>query len=513
MSRYLALILLLLLADPSEAAPVVTIDSGNVEGAADNGVNVFKGIPYAAPPMGDLRWRPPHPAAKWQGTLDATDYGPACPQPPRPDRARDFGPQSEDCLTLNVWAPSKAKEVPVMVWIHGGAFRVGKGGTDFYDGTRFAEQGIVLVSFNYRLGYLGFFAHPALIAEGGDEPLGNYGLMDQIAALEWVQRNIAAFGGDPDRVTVFGESAGGASVLFLMTVAETAPLFQQAIVQSGGGTQRARYLSRDLSGVPGLATTGVRLAERLGVDDADDPVAALRRIPPERIVASGFDDAGIGYGPVIDGKLITSTIFEAFAAGKASKIPLLIGANSYEASVLRAFGTSASDLLDRLGPMKDEAMEVYADEAGGDEDYIAELAFGDVSFVAPARAIAGVHARSAASWLYHLDFVRERGRDTVKGANHGADVLLVFDNLDAFPMSRLLFTDRDRQVARTMHRYWVNFAKTGDPNGRGVPSWPAYDAESDRLLLIGNDGIGSRQDYRAAQMAFAMRLLNDNRSR
>lgn len=511
MIRYPALILLLLAAS-SWAAPVVTVGSGRLEGASDGDIDVFKGIPYAAPPTGDLRWRPPQPVEAWRGTREATDYGPACPQPPRPDRARDFGPQSEDCLTLNVWAPSNAGNAPVMVWIHGGAFRIGKGGTDFYDGTKFAEQGIVFVSLNYRLGYLGFFAHPALTAaNAGNEPLGNYGLMDQIAALGWVRRNIAAFGGDPGKVTLFGESAGGASVLFLMTIAEVAPLFHQAIVQSGGGTQRARYLSRDLPGVQSLASTGVMVAERLGVDDAEDPVAALRELPAEKIVASGFDDAGIGYGPVIDGRLITSTIFESFASGKAAKIPLVIGANSYEASVLRAFGTSASDLLDRLGPLGDEALRVYAGESGGDEDYAAELIFGDVSFVASARAIAGIQAKAAPTWLYHLDFVRELARDSVKGANHGADVILVFDNLDAFPMSRLLFTDGDRQVARTMHQYWVNFAKTGDPNGKEVPRWPPYDTASDALLYIGNDRIGSRSHYRDDQMSFATRILQ-NRS-
>ncbi|MCB1693249.1 MAG: carboxylesterase family protein, partial [Pseudomonadales bacterium] len=244
---YLALALMAILAARAYGAtPVVTIDTGKVAGESGSGINVYKGIPYAAPPTGNLRWAPPAPAGRRGETLDATEFGPACPQPARPDRGRDFGPQSEDCLTLNVWAPENAANAPVMVWIHGGAFRIGNGGAPFYDGRHFADKGIVFVSINYRLGYLGFFAHPALTAQAGDAPLANYGLMDQVAALKWVQHNIAAFGGDPAQVTIFGESAGASSVLFLMASPEARGLFARAISESGGGFQRPRYVSHDL---------------------------------------------------------------------------------------------------------------------------------------------------------------------------------------------------------------------------------------------------------------------------
>lgn len=496
------------------AAPTVSTRYGKVIGEAHDGVHIFKGIPYAAPPVGERRWAPPAPPASWKEPLEAARFGDACPQPKRPDRARDFGPQSEDCLTLNIWAPASAHNAPVMLWIHGGAFRVGKGGTPFYDGARFARQGIVLVSINYRLGYFGFFAHPALTAQDGDDALGNYGIMDQIAALEWVRDNIAAFGGSADRVTIFGESAGGSSVLHLLTIEKARGLFQQAIVQSGGGIQRPRYLSRDLPGTPSLEHIGTDVAAQLGLADSKTPIAALRNIPADEFVrkANAFAVGSIGFGPVIDGKLITRPLFAAFRNGDVAKVPLMIGANSNEASVLNAFGVDAGAMFDRLGPYADAAREVYRPEAGDDVDYMADLVFGDVSFVAPARAIAGIQSRIADTWLYHLDFVRERARGKVKGANHGADVILVFNSLDAVPMSRLVFTGRDREVARQMNRYWANFGLTGNPNGDGLPEWPRYDPELDDLLLIDNDGIGVRQHYRKAQLDFAMQVLSQDGS-
>ncbi|XOV88218.1 MAG: carboxylesterase/lipase family protein [Pseudomonadota bacterium] len=510
--RYLKpmmLVLACLLANVTFAAPEVRVAEGVVKGAAEGAINVFKGIPYAAPPTGSLRWAPPAPAPRRAQPLDATSFGPACPQPGRPDRARGFGEQDEDCLSLNIWAHADASGAPVMVWIHGGAFRIGKGGTDFYSGEHFANNGVVLVSINYRLGHLGFFAHPQLSEQQGDEPLGNYGLMDQIAALRWIQANISAFGGDPGRVTIFGESAGGASVLNLLMINETRGLYQQAIVQSGGGTGRARYLAQDAPGAPSLESVGLLVAKQLGVDQAADPIAALRALPADRIVtdANAFEVGSIGFGPVIDGKLITQPTTTAFLTGAVNAVPMIIGANSYEASVLAAFQTPATAFLDQLGPLRQRAREVYAEQAGNDETLMAEFLFGDASFVAPARFVARTQSPRKPVFLYHLDFVRERARGEVKGANHGADVILVFNTLDAMPMSRVMFTAADRRVADTIHRYWVSFAKTGSPNGASLPSWPAYSQQNDTTLYIGNDVIEARSALRNEQLDFAMQVI------
>lgn len=509
MRRLLPFLAFAFLSTAAVAGPVVSTEFGMVEGDTSSGVHIYKGIPYAAPPTGERRWAPPAPPAAWQDTFAADDFGNACPQPERPDRARSFGTQGEDCLTLNIWAPKDARNAPVMVWIHGGAFRVGRGGTGFYSGEHFAAQGIVLVSINYRLGHLGFFAHPELTKAAGDSPVANYGIMDQVAALKWVRDNIKAFGGDPKRVTIFGESAGGSSVLYLMAVDSARPLFTQAIVQSGGGTQRARYVSKDLPGAPSQESIGLGVAKQLGVADQKDPIAALRAMTAKQIIegANSFDIGSIGFGPVIDGKLITQPVGAAFAAGETAQVPLMIGANSYEASVLAAFQMNATTLLDRLGPAAKKARSIYANEAGDDAGYIAELAFGDVSFVAPARAVSRAHSRSNRTWQYHLDFVRERARDKVKGANHGADVVLVFNTLDGFPGSRFLFTADDRKVAKAMHQYWVNFAKTGDPNGAGLPTWPTYSLDSDPVLYIGNEVIEARSGYRKDKLDFAMQII------
>ncbi|MGH6965717.1 MAG: carboxylesterase/lipase family protein, partial [Phenylobacterium sp.] len=325
-----AAVLALAGAATAQDRPVVFTASGPVRGVIENGAGVFKGIPFAASTAGARRWTPPVAPTPWTEPRDASDYGPICPQPARPDGQLAAGggrPQSEDCLSLNIWSPKGAKAVPVMVWIHGGAHRVGSGAGAVYDGGAFARDGVVLVTLNYRLGGLGYFAHPALTkAAGPNEPLGNYGAMDQMAALAWVKKNIAAFGGDPRNVTVFGESAGGASILALLATPKAKGLFDKAIVESGGGWQAGGSLAEE-------ERKGLARATAAGVAGPDASLEQLRAIPPDKLTDMS---GGIGsVGPFIDGRLITQSPRRAFLSGTAIDVPLIIGSNSYEASLMR----------------------------------------------------------------------------------------------------------------------------------------------------------------------------------
>ena len=481
-------------------ADVARTTSGPVEGDGADGVLIFKGIPYAAAPIGDLRWRAPQPPAAWNTPRQATAFGPRCLQPQRRDRPGEAGPTSEDCLYLNVWTPSLTGQRPVMVWIHGGAFRIGSGSMAVYDGTRFAQGGVVLVTLNYRLGRFGFFAHPALAAANPEDARGNYGLMDQVAALEWVKRNIAAFGGDPTNVTVFGESAGGSSVLHLLTSPKANRLFQKAIVESGGGHQIDRRLDSARGTREALTQQGVEWANGLGI--ASD-AAALRSVPADRVLGDGQLSAGLNeVGPVIDGEWVLADPGERFAHGDFVKVPLLIGSNSYEASVLAAFGSSATRLLDGLGEQAAGLRALYAGVAK-DDTQLADQAFGDSAFGSGARFVArSVAAQAQPAYLYHFDYVAEKRRGRVPGAGHGSEIPYVFDSTDKLPsIVQMFVTPEDVAMADTLNRYWINFAKTGDPNGSGLPHWPRYGADSDELLLI-RPKIEAVAHFRAPQLDF-----------
>src|SRR6478672_3743919 len=309
--------------------PRALVDQGVLVGRVGEGVSSFKGVPYARPPVGTLRWRAPQPAEGWDGERDAGEVGAICIQPPaNGDTGVGPLPMSEDCLTLNVWAPAeRAQPLPVMVWIHGGGFNNGSGTAALYDGTRLAKRGVVVATINYRLGRLGFFDHPALAAERGQgEPGGNYGMMDIVAALEWVRDNAAAFGGDPGNVTVFGESAGGAAVTRLMISPAARGLFHKAVVQSGLGRDSGVPLDRPSAiGGPSLQDRGVAFARTVGARTADE----LRAIPAEALLKPAPNFYG-GDNLVIDGQLVTEDVEAAFAAGREAPVPLIIGTNSAE---------------------------------------------------------------------------------------------------------------------------------------------------------------------------------------
>jgi para-nitrobenzyl esterase len=462
----------------AQPPPQVDIAQGRVIGSVENGISAFRGLPFAAPPTGPLRWRPPQPAPRWTAPRDARAAGPACPQPERGGElmaARQAAAQSEDCLTLNVWTPGAAGKAPVMVWIHGGGHRVGSGSVPLYNGTALARQGVVVVTINYRLGLLGYFAHPALTAEAApDAPLGNYGLMDQIAALQWVRDNIAKFGGDPGNVTVFGESAGGASTLFLLSTPAARGLFHRAIVQSGGGLQAPKDLSA-------TEADGQALVAPLGLGAAPT-AAALRAVPAARWVAAQPLE-GLGFGPFVDGRLVRETPAQAFEAGRAIDVPLMIGANSNEASVMAALNVSDRAVATFLGPRMTDVRAAYGGAAVSDEEFTRQ-AFGDATFVAPARWVAGKAASGAPAYLYHYDYVLERRRDRQPGAGHGSEIPHVFQSWDQIPFADRLLTDADRRFSAMISACWVNFAKTGVPTCLGLPAWRPYAPASDLTMVL-----------------------------
>jgi para-nitrobenzyl esterase len=476
-----------------DAATVVRVDAGPLRGVAAGDVVSFKGVPYAAPPVGPLRWRAPQPVAPWPGVRPADRYGAVCVQRYDPgDNGVGPLPMSEDCLTLNVFAPAtgpgggERRGLPVMVWIHGGGYVNGSGTAALYDGSALARQGAVVVTLNYRLGRLGFFAHPALTRERADSVLGNYGLLDIVAALQWVRRNAAAFGGDADNVTVFGESAGGNAVERLMVAPMARGLFHKAVSQSGLGRDRSSRL-RDAvpaaDGAPALPSAeaqGQAFAEALGVRARD--AAALRAIPLERIVAAGeAASLSAGGGPLLDGVLLTEEVDAAFARGAQARVPFLLGSNSAEF----AFAREGTPLFAAVATFTPEERAAVVAAYGGAEAFSANVV-SDLLFVEPARQLARLHARAGApTYLYRFSALSASARDRFQGAPHASDRQYVFRTLGASPWP----TDaRDSALADTMSAYWVAFARTGDPNGGGRPRWPAATPAADTLLDFTDDG-------------------------
>ena len=461
----------------------VRVENGLLSGSSGSSpeVRVYKGVPFAAPPVGDLRWKGPKPASSWQGTRPATQFSAACYQTPYPRASiyyHEPEPMSEDCLYLNVWTAAKSSKEhrPVMVWIHGGGLTRGSGSVPFYDGEALAKKGVVLVTVNYRLGVFGFFAHPELTKESDRNASGNYALLDQIAALEWVRKNIAAFGGDPKRVTIFGESAGSWSVNYLMATPLARGLFQRVIGESGGAFGVMKKLAE-------VEESGKKFAASSGADS----VAALRAKPADELLKAS---SASSFPPNVDGWMLPEDVYTIFAKGKQIDVPLMAGSNADEGKSLSpwpATGTAASfveQARSRFGDKADEFLKLYP--AGSTEEVAAShyASFRDFSFGWQMRTWVRLQAKTGKSkaFLYYFDRVPPGPDSGRYGAFHAAEIAYVFGNL----LPPRPWEDADRKLSDEMSTYWVNFATTGDPNGKGLTKWPVYQESSDIAMEFGD---------------------------
>ena len=513
----------------AQTAPVVRVEGGDVQGVVADGVESFKGIPFAAPPVGEWRWRPPQKVSPWTGVRQATEFGADCMQgrfgPPPPPGAPPARVPSEDCLYLNVWRPAAATaRLPVMVWIHGGGFVGGSGASPFTSGAQLAKQGVVLVSVNYRLGRFGFFAFPALSRERPDELKANYAYMDQIAALQWVQRNIAAFGGDPDNVTIFGFSAGGVSVHSLLASPLARGLFHKAIAQSAGSRDSvltARPMREDGAdpNYPVSAETiGITFARSMGIEGTDDAaLASLRSLSAEQVLrgapaAPGANTPQVETTPVLDGRLITETAESAYKAGRQPDVPLLVGSNSADTAGNRVRATTKDELFARFGESSAQARAAYDPDGTADLPTLIARANDDFGQAEPARfAASAFAAKGSPVYLYRFSYVQAAMREQMRaGAPHGGEIGYVFGTLTARPGSTL--TDEDQAVSRLAQSYWVNFARTGDPNGEGLPTWPRHDPKKDVIFDFRADGTaGAGPDPRKARLDVTQRATEAGR--
>jgi len=456
----------------------VKVEGGLLQGTLEDSLTVYRGIPFAAPPVGDLRWRAPQPAAKWEGVRQAAKFGPSCIQGMRNPSGADQGPgMNEDCLYLNVWTPAKSARdrIPVLVWIYGGGFNAGATSDPNYSGENLATKGVVLVSIAYRVGQLGFFAHPDLSAETPHHVSGNYGLLDMIAGLQWVQKNIAAFGGDPHKVTIFGESAGGIAVSMLCVSPLAKGLFRGAISQSGGSFGPPRAATLPGENMKRLADA-LRSGEAYSKSAGAPSIAELRKLPGDKLPAGG---RGMGMGwPIIDGWVIPDDQYKLYEAKRYNEIPILVGYNSDEGSSFSPPRTPEeyiSAVKARYGPFAESLLKAYPTDSTSvpktARDLTRDAMFGWHTWIwARLQAKTG---KSKVFYYYfdqHPDYPAGSPRAGY-GSGHGADVRYVFQHLNA---SNPQTTKEDIAISEAMATYWTNFAKRGDPNGEGVPAWPAF---------------------------------------
>jgi carboxylesterase type B len=473
----------------SDVGPITETQNGSLRGAGDT-VKTFKGIPYAQPPMGDLRWKPPLPVENWTGTRDALEFGFDCPQQVNPMMQTRAPGQSEDCLTLSVWTPAETTEdkLPVMVWFYGGSFVVGSAANPRFDGEQFAKDGVVYVTVSYRVGIFGFLAHPGLTAESPHHASGNYGILDQIEALRWIKQNIGAFGGDPDNVTVFGVSSGAATISLLMVSPLAEGLFQKAILESPGNF-------RPLAKLADAEAAGSKLG---------DDIAALRAASPEDLLAQqhllvpamrGLTTPRV-LRAIEDGYVVPEDERELYWSGRFQAVPSILGTSFDE-------GTS----LTRTWPINEvaDAERVLEENFAKDLDGAKKLYLSNPD-ITPKRAVADMFADTQfnyGAWsmaralakrqpqTFRYLFTRRRP-GIERGPDHGGEVSYVFNQIEREDQP---FDDTDLAVARAMHDAWIRFASTGDPNGGELPAWPAYDEAADTVLEFG-DSIAVRSRWR-----------------
>jgi para-nitrobenzyl esterase len=472
-----------------QALPPVLTQSGMVQGAMQDGIAVYKGIPFAAPPVGDLRWRAPQPVVAWAGVRNSQTFAPACMQNLILNKALglDSYPVNEDCLYLNVWTPAKTpkERLAVMVWIYGGGFAIGSTSLAQYDGQSLAKKGVVLVSISYRVGAFGFMAHPELTAEQGGHS-GNYGLLDQIAGLQWVKRNIAAFGGDPNRVTIFGESAGGISVSMLAASPLAKGLFQGAISESGGSMAPARLAREGGENVPPLAVAegnGASFVSKLGVSS----IADARKLSADAILKNSPPGLG-GPWPNFDGYVLLGDQYKLYEAGHYNNTPILIGTNADEGALFVATITAPAYIATvrtGYGDYADKILAAYPANSDAEALRSARDLFRDATFAWNTWAWARLQSKTGNPRIYVYYFShRPQYPDLPQfkdwGASHGSEISYVFGNFSANTSP----TANDQALSDQLSSYWVNFAKTGDPNGKGLPVWPPFSEASQSVMNL-----------------------------
>ncbi len=491
MHALLALLLAVGSAYPADLGPTLRIASGPITGAEREGVRVFLGIPYAAPPVGDRRWKPPVPPKPWTESRACVKFGPACPQ--HADGFFGVPPeQSEDCLTLNVWTPARREDekLPVMVWIHGGGFIQGAGSRPGYDGLRLAQHGVVVVTINYRLGWFGFLAHPALTAESPLRTSGNYGLLDQIFALKWVQENIRAFGGDPSTVTILGESAGAVSVCTLLASPLAKGLFHRAIAESGTAPARLRTRDRDDGRLKGTESQGVEFVKRLGVPDGADLLKALRALPADAILRAStltvtLPGATMFETLCVDGYVLPEAPARALAAGRQANVPFMAGTCADEGSIfaprlkISTVQQFRGALAVVFGRNLAEANRVYPVATDADVPEALRALLGD-GFLSGARtACRNMAAIQPHTYRYHFTRAHPEPVRLGLGCFHGSEIPYVFGCPPKWG-----FLAEDGALSEQMMGYWTRFARTGDPNGAGAVTWPRYSAQDDPYLVL-----------------------------
>lgn len=513
--------------DQLRTGPEVRTTAGVVRGVTEGEVSSFKGIPYAAPPVGEFRWRPPQPVTPWKEVRDAGKYCADCPQRTWPGSTANI---SEDCLFLNVWTPASAtkkSELPVMVWIHGGGFTGGSGSGPGSAGDAFAKQGVILVTFNYRLGRLGHFAFPALSKEHPDEFKGSYAFMDQIAALKWVKENITAFGGNPNNVTIFGFSAGGVAVHSLLTIPAAQGLFHKAIGHSSGGRDgvlTGRPINKENADplyAVSAETIGINFARKYKIQSTDaDGLAKLRALSVDQIVDDGQENDSTGAriysGPILDGKLVVETAESAYKAGRQPRVPLMIGNCSAEiGGQFVSNATSKEQLFSLFGELEGEARAAF--DPGGNKEFAEVQTKFNTDWVwgEPARMTARTFtAKGAPAYMFQFGYVPAAQRERARyGAGHGSDISFVFNTLNARRGGGEA-TPEEKELARIMNTYWANFAKTGNPNGKGVPTWPLYGTQKEEILDVDLDGkVASRPDPRKARFNVIEKAFKNKREK
>lgn len=480
----------------TSSGPLVDAPAGVVRGISEGNLQLFRGIPYALPPVGDARWKPPAAALAWEGEFDASEFAPACYQPTSRGGSiyADALPEiSEDCLYLNIWRPADADRAPVFVWIHGGSLTTGAGSQSMYDGSALARQGLVVVSINYRLGILGYLAHPQLSDESPDHVSGNYGLLDQIAALQWVQRNIKAFGGDPGNVTVAGESAGALSVMYLMASPPARGLFAKAIAQSAYMLSTPALRDRQF-GMEPAETVGERMAAGLGAAD----IAALRDMPPETLVG---ESARLGYMPwgTVDGVVLPRQIVDVFDRGEQAAVPLMAGYNTGEIRSLRFLlpeppadaAAYEAAIRSGYGDLADAFLELYPSSDIGESMLSATR---DAMYGWTAQRMVRKQAAGAPGFLYVFDHGYPAADEAGLHAFHASELPYVFGTRDSTPprWPGIPDSESERALSTAMVAYWSSFAREGTPSAAGQPAWPPF--SDDRAYLDFGDSPAAATD-------------------